>query len=67
VDYPYVVEHLFKEESAIKGIKDKGKWFASEMERIKKHEFFTATARLLSSYTGNQQAENLQKHIKHIK
>lgn len=67
VDYPFVVEQLFKEESAIKGIKDKGKWFASELERITKHEFYTATARLLRSYTGKQQAENLEMHIKHIK
>ena len=67
VDYPAVVEQLFEEERTMKDMKDKEKWFAGEIERIKKHEFFTATARLLRSYTGKQQAENLKKHIKHIK
>jgi len=67
VDYPLEVEKLFEEESTMKDIKDKGKWFAAEIERIKGHEFHTATARLLGSYTGEQQAENLEKHIKHIK
>ncbi|MGM0667788.1 MAG: adenylate/guanylate cyclase domain-containing protein [Bacteroidota bacterium] len=67
VDYPDVVELHFKEESAMKGLKDRETWYAAELERIKKHEFYTDTAKLLRSYTGEEQAENLKKHIKHIK
>ncbi|MEE4214504.1 MAG: adenylate/guanylate cyclase domain-containing protein [Bacteroidales bacterium] len=67
VDYPDVVEQHFKEESTMMGLKDKEKWYTAELERIKKHEFYTDTARLLRSYTGEEQAENLEKHIKHIK
>jgi len=66
VDYPEVVELLFQEESSKKGFRDKKEWYLSEMKRIRTHEFYTATAKLLRSYKGEEQARNLKGHNKHI-
>ncbi|MEA1886982.1 MAG: adenylate/guanylate cyclase domain-containing protein [Bacteroidota bacterium] len=67
VDYPEMIELLYEEENSIKGPLDREKWYASELKRIEHHEFYTGTARMLRSYTGKEQAENLKGYIKHIK
>jgi len=66
VDYPEVVELLYREESSRKGFHDKKEWYRSEMKRISAHEFYTDTAKLLRSYKGEEQAKNLREHNKHI-
>ena len=67
VDYPEVIELLYEEENSRKGSQDKEMWYASELERIRSHEFYTDTARLLESYNGEEQAENLKRYNTHIK
>ena len=66
VDYPEVIELRYREENSMKISGDKEKWYASELDRIKRHEFYTDTARLLKTYDGLEQAENLKRHNKHI-
>lgn len=66
VDYPEMAELNYLEESSIRGLKDKGRWYEAEIERIRNHKFLTDTAVLLRTYTGEEQAENLEKHLKHI-
>lgn len=67
VDYPEVIELLYEEENSRKGYRDKKEWYESELKRIRTHEFYTDTAKLLRSYKGEEQAENLMRYIKHIK
>jgi len=67
VDYPELVEMHYVEESSKRGLKDKETWYETELERIRKHKFHTDTAKLLRTYTGKEQAENLKKYLKHIK
>jgi hypothetical protein len=67
VDYPEVIELLYEEENSRKGSRDKEMWYASELERISSHEFYTDTARLLKSYNGKEQAEHLKRYNTHIK
>ncbi|MBS0011255.1 MAG: hypothetical protein KFF49_07585 [Bacteroidales bacterium] len=66
IDYPEMVGLRFKEEEAIRGVKDKDSWYAAEIERISKHEFYTGTARMLRSYSGPEQADKLRRYHKHI-
>lgn len=66
VDYPAVTKLRFAEENARRGPLDIEKWYASELENVREHEFYTGTARLLKSYTGEVQAKNLEREIKHI-
>lgn len=67
VDYPEMIELLYEEENSVKGPIDREKWYDTELKKIVHHEFFTGTARMLRSYTGKEQAENLKRYIKHIK
>ena len=66
VDYLHLTELRFREESMIIGPLDKEKWYKAELEVIEHHEFHTNTARMLSTYTGKQQAEKLREYNKHI-
>jgi len=67
VDYPEVIEQLYTEESRRRNIRDEERWYRAELERIRRHKFYTDTAILLRSYNSEQQANNLKKHNKHIK
>ncbi|MBN1388979.1 MAG: hypothetical protein JW965_11070 [Bacteroidales bacterium] len=67
VDYPEVIELLYEEENSRKGYRDKKEWYQSELKRISIHEFYTDTAKLLRSYNGEEQAENLKRYNKHIR
>ncbi|MDZ7738884.1 MAG: adenylate/guanylate cyclase domain-containing protein [Bacteroidales bacterium] len=66
VDYPMVTELRYEEENSREGPLDRKKWYAEEREKIRNHDFFTATARLLKSYSGEEQAQNLERYTGHI-
>ena len=66
VDYPEVVELLYREETSRKGLREKKEWYRSELKRISTHEFYTDTAKLLRSLKGEEQVKNLKEHNKHI-
>lgn len=66
VDYPQLTELRYREENHLLGPLDKEKWYRAELERVEHHKFFTDTAGMLSTYTGEQQAERLRDYNKHI-
>ncbi len=64
VDFAITTENLFKEEKAHNKNKNRKAWYQQQIEFIKKHDYYTNTAKIIRDIKKDEQIKILQKSIK---
>lgn len=61
IDYPELVSIKYNEEKELAGVRDRKKWFDKELKKISEYVLYTATARLLSFVSREDQIVALKQ------